>query len=158
MISAPDPISSSYTESVSSELHRRMEEDDINHSNQSVHSDLSNLNSGYTIPTGTNRSMLEINDHNGNRTSANSNGGPSSRYDSIREESDMYSQSGSDYDDGDGDADKDIITPLPRVQMLVISILLFSEPLTSTILFPFIYSMARIFSVFLIALYLLIFL
>ncbi|KAI8645743.1 major facilitator superfamily domain-containing protein [Parasitella parasitica] len=40
-------------------------------------------------------------------------------------------------------ADNEQITPLPKVQMLVISILLFSEPLTSTILFPFIYFMIK---------------
>ncbi|KAI9027375.1 major facilitator superfamily domain-containing protein [Phycomyces nitens] len=34
-------------------------------------------------------------------------------------------------------------TPLPRLQILVISIVLFSEPLTSTILFPFIYFMIK---------------
>ncbi|OAD78155.1 hypothetical protein PHYBLDRAFT_140257 [Phycomyces blakesleeanus NRRL 1555(-)] len=34
-------------------------------------------------------------------------------------------------------------TPLPRLQMFIISIILFSEPLTSTILFPFIYFMIK---------------
>ena len=33
------------------------------------------------------------------------------------------------------------ITPLPKLQLFIISIVLFSEPLTSTILFPFIYFM-----------------
>lgn len=32
-------------------------------------------------------------------------------------------------------------TPLPKLQMLILSIILFSEPLTSTILLPFIYFM-----------------
>jgi hypothetical protein len=35
------------------------------------------------------------------------------------------------------------ITPLPKLQMLIIAIILFSEPLTSTILFPFIYFMVK---------------
>ncbi|RCH80379.1 hypothetical protein CU098_008365, partial [Rhizopus stolonifer] len=34
-------------------------------------------------------------------------------------------------------------TPLPKLQMLIVAILLFSEPLTSTILFPFIYFMLK---------------
>lgn len=34
-------------------------------------------------------------------------------------------------------------TPLPKVQIFIICIILFSEPLTSTILFPFIYFMVR---------------
>lgn len=143
MMNTPDPLSSSYTDSISSELHRRMEADEMNHNSQSFHSNLSNLNTGHTIPIGTNRSMLEISDHNGTRRgSTATDGGPSSYYKSIREESDLYSQGDSD---DDRDDDKDKITPLPKIQMLIISILLFSEPLTSTILFPFIYSMASIF-------------
>ncbi|PHZ10410.1 MFS general substrate transporter [Rhizopus microsporus ATCC 52813] len=35
------------------------------------------------------------------------------------------------------------ITPLPKLQLFIISIILFSEPLTSTILFPFIYFMLK---------------
>lgn len=34
-------------------------------------------------------------------------------------------------------------TPLPKLQMLILSIILFSEPLTSTILLPFIYFMLK---------------
>ncbi|KAI7895104.1 major facilitator superfamily domain-containing protein [Mucor mucedo] len=141
MINAPDPVSSSYTESISSELHRRMEEDELHHKQQSAHSNLSNLNYDHRIPIGTDKSSLEISDHVMTRTPTNSNGGPSTYYDSIGEENSMYSQDGSDYENGEDDKVK--ITPLPRVQMIVISILLFSEPLTSTILFPFIYSMLK---------------
>ncbi|EIE90760.1 hypothetical protein RO3G_15471 [Rhizopus delemar RA 99-880] len=39
------------------------------------------------------------------------------------------------------------ITPLPKLQMFIIAIILFSEPLTSTILFPFIYFMLKDFHV-----------
>jgi hypothetical protein len=142
-----DTLSKSYTDSISSELYRRMEEEELNsnnnsvsspryHSqNQSIHSNL-NLNNGYTTPKTNNRSILETNDYynKGRRGSAATDGGSSSYYDPIREEEqDLYS---------DNDDDDDKITPLPKVQMLVISILLFSEPLTSTILFPFIYFMA----------------
>lgn len=35
-------------------------------------------------------------------------------------------------------------TPLPKLQMLILSIILFSEPLTSTILLPFIYFMVQL--------------
>ncbi|CAO3669583.1 unnamed protein product [Rhizopus stolonifer] len=35
------------------------------------------------------------------------------------------------------------VTPLPKLQMFIISIVLLSEPLTSTILFPFIYFMLK---------------
>lgn len=35
-------------------------------------------------------------------------------------------------------------TPLPKMQMFIICIILFSEPLTSTILLPFIYFMVRL--------------
>ncbi|KAG0164604.1 hypothetical protein DFQ28_009172 [Apophysomyces sp. BC1034] len=38
-------------------------------------------------------------------------------------------------------------TPLPKIQMLVIGIVLFSDPLTSTILFPFIYFMIKDFQI-----------
>lgn len=37
----------------------------------------------------------------------------------------------------------DYETPLPKMQMLVITIILLCEPLTSTILLPFIYNMVR---------------
>ncbi|KAF9577073.1 hypothetical protein BGW38_007959, partial [Lunasporangiospora selenospora] len=41
--------------------------------------------------------------------------------------------------DGQGAAAKP--TPLPKIPLLVLSIVIFSEPLTSTILFPFVYFM-----------------
>lgn len=133
MMNVPDPVSSSFTDSISSELHRRMEAEEINslHNNnlQSVHSNLSNLNGSYTAPLNINKSMLEINE----RRDSNAGSISSSHY--LNEEDSLYS-SGGDSDDGD-----DKVTPLPKVQMFVISVLLFSEPLTSTILFPFIYSM-----------------
>lgn len=143
MNNAPDPISSSYTESISSELYRRMEEDELHHNQQSVNSNLSNLNYDHRIPIGVDKSSPGISDHIMTRVPTNSRGGPSTQYNSIEEESDIYSQDGSDFENGDDDKGK--VTPLPRVQMIVISILLFSEPLTSTILFPFIYSMVSCF-------------
>lgn len=126
-----DVLSKSYTDSISSELYKRMAEDDssikgYNHS-QSVHSNMSS----YTNPMYT-KSLTDY-----RRGSAVTLGDSSSYYDPIREDNEeeesLYSQESQDI------ADK--VTPLPKVQMFVIAIILFSEPLTSTILFPFIYYM-----------------
>ncbi|KAF8930187.1 hypothetical protein BGZ58_008395 [Dissophora ornata] len=35
------------------------------------------------------------------------------------------------------------VTPLPKIPLFVLSVVIFSEPLTSTILFPFVYFMVR---------------
>lgn len=135
MMNVPDPVSSSFTDSISSELHRRMEAEEINslHNNnnqQSVHSNLNNSNGSYTAPMNINKSMLEISERRG------SNAGSVSSSHYLNEEDSIYSSGGDSSDDGNDKA-----TPLPKLQMFVISVLLFSEPLTSTILFPFIYSM-----------------
>ncbi|GAA5798147.1 hypothetical protein HPULCUR_003547 [Helicostylum pulchrum] len=137
MMNVPDPVSSSFTDSISSELHRRMEAEEINslHNNnnqQSVHSNLNNSNGSYTAPMNINKSMLEISERRG------SNAGSVSSSHYLNEEDSIYSSGGDSSDDGNDKA-----TPLPKLQMFVISVLLFSEPLTSTILFPFIYSMLR---------------
>jgi hypothetical protein len=51
-----------------------------------------------------------------------------------------------------GDSDEESLmnhqaTPLPKLQMFIISIMLFSDPLTSTILLPFIYFMVSAWTV-----------
>lgn len=148
MTDQQDTLSKSYTDSISSELYRRMEQDDQDNSpshrrqsNYSIHSNLSNLNN-YTTPNKKSRSLMGIDDNSGRRRGSIASGTSSSYYDPIREEEVLYSENDDDNED-DGK-----VTPLPKVQMTVISILLFSEPLTSTILFPFIYFMASIYIVY----------
>lgn len=138
----PDPVANSYTESISSELYRRMEAEENNsipNNKISVQSGLNNLNGGgSTAPLNINQSMFSLSeDGNGRRGSATKGSIKSSVYPHASEENSLCSYGGEGSDDGSIYK----VTPLPRVQMFVISVLLFSEPLTSTILFPFIYSM-----------------
>ncbi|KAF9358780.1 hypothetical protein BGX26_000923 [Mortierella sp. AD094] len=54
---------------------------------------------------------------------------------------------GQDFDEEDDSRDDTSLmqepTPLPRIPLFVLSVVIFSEPLTSTILFPFVYFMLR---------------
>jgi hypothetical protein len=133
-----ETLSRSYTDSISSYLYDPADEvHPDNHRSTSVHSNLSHYNTaGYTtpiiaIPKG--RSMMDLDDYR--RGSAVTDNG-SSFYDPIREEEDDDYSSHHSFEN-----EEDAITPLPKLQMLIVSIILLSEPLTSTILFPFIYFM-----------------
>jgi hypothetical protein len=132
-----EDLSKSYTDSISSYLYEPIDEA-YSERPTSIHSSQSHYNTtGYTtpiiaIPKG--RSMIDLNDRRliGRRGSAFT---ISSYYDSIGEEDGDYGTS------CNVENEDDAITPLPKLQMLIVSIILFSEPLTSTILFPFIYFM-----------------
>ena len=130
-----DVLSQSYTDSISSELHRRMMADEANDDTASKYHTSHSIKSSpsYTMPN--TKSMID--DYNYKRRGSNyTDGGASSYYDPLAEEE------GNLYSDNES-LDEDKITPLPKVQMFVIAIILFSEPLTSTILFPFIYFMVN---------------
>ncbi|EPB87675.1 hypothetical protein HMPREF1544_05558 [Mucor circinelloides 1006PhL] len=145
-----DTLSKSYTDSISSYLYER--DDDVESlynnnlnthiTNQSISSNLSNFNStGYTTPIIAIPKIMD-DDRSSRRRGSSLYSSPrhlENRYPHNDDNSfDHYS-----IDDEGNEDDEDAITPLPKVQMLVISILLFSEPLTSTILFPFIYFMIK---------------
>lgn len=133
-----DVLSKSYSESISSELHKRFADEDDHttpslrrYYSNSIKSNISNPSHYYTDP-------MRKNDRRGSMATL---GDSSSYYDPITEEDErdfFGSQNGSDDED-----DVDKVTPLPKVQMGVLAIILFSEPLTSSILFPFIYYMVR---------------
>lgn len=138
-----DTLSKSYTDSISSYLYEQ--DDDIhnlnnnnlntNITNKSINSNLSNFNpTGYTTPI---IAIPKIIDRRGSHhTNVSSLKQPDIEGYSFSD-NDSFDQ-----DSYDGYHDEQA-TPLPKVQMLVISILLLSEPLTSTILFPFIYFMVK---------------
>ncbi|KAI9484028.1 MAG: major facilitator superfamily domain-containing protein [Benjaminiella poitrasii] len=139
-----DTLSRSYTDSISSYLYNRMEETDghsiVDHSNHSIRSFHTN---GYTTPIialAKDKSMLGFDDYRIGRSNSAMTDTASSQYHSFREEDSFYP---SDNEENYCHQEEEIVTPLPKLQMLVISIILFSEPLTSTILFPFIYFMLK---------------
>ncbi|CAO3614052.1 unnamed protein product [Mucor hiemalis] len=137
-----DVLSKSYSESISSELHKRFADEDDHttpslrrYYSNSIKSNISNPSHYYTDP-------MRKNDRRGSMATL---GDSSSYYDPITEEDErdfFGSQNGSDNED-----DVDKVTPLPKVQMGVLAIILFSEPLTSSILFPFIYYMIKDFHI-----------
>jgi hypothetical protein len=141
-----ETLSRSYTDSISSYLYDSTDQThpENHHRPTSIHSNQSHYNTtGYTTPItamAKGRSIMDITDHSKlpRRGSAVTDNG-SFYYDSIREEDDYSNSSGgSQFSD---ENTEEAITPLPKLQMLIVSIILFSEPLTSTILFPFIYFM-----------------
>ncbi|KAG2208014.1 hypothetical protein INT46_010750 [Mucor plumbeus] len=139
-----ETLSKSYTDSISSYLY---EQDEDIHSlnnnnlntniiNQSINSNLSNFNSvGYTTP------IIAIPKIIDSRRGSHHTNVSSLKQPDIEDysfsDNESFDQNSSDY------YHDEQTTPLPKIQMLVISILLFSEPLTSTILFPFIYFMIK---------------
>lgn len=139
-----ETLSKSYTDSISSYLY---EQDEDIHSlnnnnlntniiNQSINSNLSNFNSvGYTTP------IIAIPKIIDSRRGSHHTNVSSLKQPDIEDysfsDNESFDQNSSDY------YHDEQTTPLPKIQMLVISILLFSEPLTSTILFPFIYFMVK---------------
>ncbi|GAN02943.1 member of major facilitator superfamily multidrug-resistance, DHA1 sub-family [Mucor ambiguus] len=143
-----DALSKSYTDSISSYLYEQ--DDDVesvyNNSlsahvpNQSISSNLSNFKStGYTTPIIViPKIMADDNSNTRQRRGSSLYSSPRHYPNSDAHSFDQYSIDNESQDDYEDD---DAVTPLPKLQMLVISILLFSEPLTSTILFPFIYFM-----------------
>ncbi|KAL0143609.1 major facilitator superfamily domain-containing protein [Mucor lusitanicus] len=147
-----DTLSKSYTDSISSYLYQQ--DDDVESlynnlnahgTNQSISSNLSNFNStGYTTPIIAIPKIMAAADDD---TSATRQRRGSSLYSSPRQHHYPNCADAHSFDqysiDNESQDDDDAVTPLPKVQMLVISILLFSEPLTSTILFPFIYFMIK---------------
>lgn len=142
-----DTLSKSYTDSIFSYLYEQdndvesLYNNNLNRhgTNQSISSNLSHFNStGYTTPIIAIPKIM-ADDNNAARQTRGSSLYSSPRHypnGDVRS-LDQYSIDNESQDDDDDGA----VTPLPKVQMLVISILLFSEPLTSTILFPFIYFM-----------------
>ncbi|KAL9548680.1 hypothetical protein MBANPS3_005568 [Mucor bainieri] len=145
-----DTLSKSYTDSISSYLYEQ--DDDVESvynsnnnlnahvTNQSIRSNLSNFNStGYTTPIIAIPRINADDDHSARQRRGSSSPYYPNNLDDARS-FDQYSTDNESQDD-DEEEDDDAVTPLPKLQMLVISILLFSEPLTSTILFPFIYFM-----------------
>ncbi|GJJ76945.1 hypothetical protein EMPS_09304 [Entomortierella parvispora] len=62
-------------------------------------------------------------------------------------EQDHYSLQEEDLNRRDVDESPPEITPLPKIPLFVLSVVIFSEPLTSTILFPFVYFMVRDFHI-----------
>lgn len=141
-----DTLSKSYTDSISTYLYEQDNDEESLYNNnlnahvtnQSISSNLSHFNSaGYTTPIIAIPKIM-TDDHHAARQRQSS-----SLYSSPRHYPNGDASSFDQYsiDNESQDDDDDAVTPLPKVQMLVISILLFSEPLTSTILFPFIYFM-----------------
>lgn len=143
-----ETLSRSYTDSISSYLYDPADENhfgNCHHRPASIHSNLSHYNTtGYTtpiiaIPKG--RSMTDFNDSKPpKRRGSIVTDNDSSYYNPIQEEGNEYDSDSSHHRD---ENEEEMITPLPKLQMLIVSIILFSEPLTSTILFPFIYFMVR---------------
>ncbi|KAI9272620.1 major facilitator superfamily domain-containing protein [Phascolomyces articulosus] len=170
-----DVLSRSYTDSLNSYLsQRQQEEDHMNHygmsnnrrpsyTNASVHSNLSNMIISQTP---------SMTDYYQSMTGSSSADAVPPPYHSVKRESvseflpenAILSRSNTittaasipyhGGDDGDSNYDAEAIaaydddepTPLPRLQMFIVCIILFSEPLTSTILFPFIYFMLKDFN------------
>lgn len=134
-----DVLSKSYSESISSELHKRLAEEDDHatpslrryYSNSIKSSVSNNPHHYYTDPV-----QYHKNDRRGSMATL---GDSSSYYDPIAEEEERDFFGSQHSSDDEDDVDK--ATPLPKVQMAVLAIILFSEPLTSSILFPFIYFM-----------------
>lgn len=136
-----DVLSKSYSESISSELHKRLAEEEGGHATPSLrryysNSIKSNISNNPNHHYYTDPMQYHKNDRRGSMATL---GDSSSYYDPITEEEERDFFGSQHSSDDEDDVDK--ATPLPKVQMAVLAIILFSEPLTSSILFPFIYFM-----------------
>ncbi|KAI9492745.1 hypothetical protein BDB00DRAFT_423221 [Zychaea mexicana] len=164
-----DVLSKSYTDSLNSYLlshhddlsdceaansllsHRRP-----SHTNASIHSNLSaacssNILSRHPSTTGYYQSMTNsssANHNNSNNSPLNMRRGsmsevlPENAY--LSRTNTMTTTTSTQHDDDDENYhDADEPTPLPQLQMFIICTILISEPLTSTILLPFIYFMLK---------------